>query len=196
MKTWKRSVVSTCLVLGLLVAGGCGQGGQQTSAPAPPYGSAPSQPQGVGLELEKQSQRFKELLAQDPGNANAWIGLGNLYMDNRRFPEAVDAYGKALAITPNNTDVRVDRGTCYRGMGQPQKAVEEYAKALAVNPNHVNGLLNSGIVYAYDLQNLPAAIPMFEKFVQVAPTHPQAPQFQQELVKMKEALRTVPAAHK
>ena len=160
------------------------------SAPAPPG-------QGVGapvIDSSKQETRYREVLAQDPGNVNALIGLGNLYMDTGRYQDAVEAYGKALEITPENVNVRVDMGTCYRRIGDPGRAAEEYRKALTYEPNHPNGQANLGIVLAYDLQEFKQALEVWERYLQVAPGHRMADQVRQEVARLKEALAQSPSA--
>ena len=176
------------LVLFVLAVTGCGNS-STPSAPAPPV-------QGTGgpmVDLTKQETRYREVLAQDPQNVNAWIGLGNMYMDSGRFAEAVEAYGKALETTPENVNVRIDMGTCYRRVGQPARAVEEYRKGLSYEPNHANGLANLGIVLAYDLQDYRAALEVWEKYLKVAPGHRMSEQIRQDVVRLKETLASQPA---
>jgi cytochrome c-type biogenesis protein CcmH/NrfG len=137
------------------------------------------------MVMQDKILQLQELVKQDPKNLNAWIGLGNSLMDSGRFPEAVDAYQKALDMDPKNTDVRVDMGTCYRSAGQPDKAAEEYRKAIASNPAHANAHRNLGIVLAFDLKNKPEAIREFEEYLRVAPTAPDAQRISQLLIELK-----------
>ncbi len=180
-------------VLFVLAVTGCGNS-STPSAPGPPA-------QGTGspmVDLTKQEARYREVVAQDPQNVNAWVGLGNMYMDSGRYAEAVEAYGKALEIVPENVNVRVDMGTCYRRVGQPQRAVEEYRKGLSYEPNHANGLANLGIVLAYDLQDYKGALEVWEKLLKVAPGHRMSEQIRQDVARLKETPATsqpaVPAA--
>lgn len=170
-----------------LSVSGCGNS-STPSAPAPPL-------QGTGapmVDSSKQEARYLEVVAQDARNVNAWIGLGNMYMDSGRFAEAVDAYGKALEITPENVNVRIDMGTCYRRLGQPERAVEEYRKGLSYEPNHANGLANTGIVLAYDLQDFKGALEVWEKYLKVAPGHRMAEQIRQDVARLKDSLASQP----
>jgi tetratricopeptide (TPR) repeat protein len=106
-------------------------------------------------------------------------------MDAQRFAEAILSYQRALDIDPKNTDVRVDMGTCYRGVGQPLRAIEEYQKALKNNPRHANAYMNSGVVYAHDLNNPKEAIRAFEKYLEVYPQAPNAEQIRTEIANLK-----------
>jgi Flp pilus assembly protein TadD len=55
-----------------------------------------------------QFQRYDEAISNlheavriKPDYAEAWTNLGNALFQTRRFPEAADAFAKALSINPN-----------------------------------------------------------------------------------------------
>src|SRR5512135_1149572 len=137
------------------------------------------------VQPQDDTKLLEEFVKKEPGNVDAWIKLGNAQMDSRRFNEAIDAYQKALAINPKNVDVRVDMGTCYRNVRKPDLAVAEYRKALDIDPRHLNALKNLGVVYADDLQDKAQAAKAFEKFLELAPNDPDAPQIRQIVQQLK-----------
>ncbi len=53
------------------------------------------------LELEEE-QRYKATLERDPCNAAAWSALGDLYLDQRRFDEAIACYERAVQLMPTD----------------------------------------------------------------------------------------------
>lgn len=128
---------------------------------------------------------LQDAVKKDPGNLNAWISLGNFFMDMSRFIEAADAYQKALAIDPGNVDVRVDMGTCYRNSGKPDIAIKEYRKALEISPNHPYGHKNLGVVLAYDFKDPVQGAKELEKYLQLAPNSPDADQIKKEIQRLK-----------
>lgn len=143
-----------------------------------PYSAIPAQTQDA-LKFAR------EAVKNDPANVNAWIQLGNISMDTAHFNEAIDAYGKALSIDPNNVNVRVDMGTCYRNIGKPDIAVKEYKKALQINPDHINGHKNLAVVLAYDLKDSAQAAMEFERYLQLAPSAPDAERTRQEIQRLR-----------
>ena len=153
------------------------------SAPAP--APVPGQPPAPSLDTARQEKMFQEVLKQDPSNLNALIGLGNLMMDVARYPEAIDAYGKALVIQPENVNVRTDMGTCYRRTGQSEKALEEYRKSLTYQPEHAQTLVNMGVVLANDMGDFDGALEAWEKFLKVAPGHRMAEGIRQEVARLR-----------
>lgn len=168
------------LAISLLLLSACSESSTTPQAP-PPSVKAPV----TSFALEERVSVYKDVLSKDPKNLDALIGLGNTYMDNKRFTDAIDAYQMALDITPDNVNVRIDMGTCYRSMGQPERAIEEYKKGLTYEPNHSNGLANLGIVLAYDLNDNDGAIQAWEKLLQVSPNHQMASQIRQEVARLK-----------
>ena len=175
----KKIIIASVLLIFAVV--GC----QKKEEPKQQY-EFPSGSAGPVQSVD-QVKLLKEAVAKDPKNVNAWISLGNMLMDTKRFSEAIDAYGKALAIDPGNIDVRVDMGTCYRNTGKPDMAVKEYRKALEANPQHLHALKNMAIVYAYDLHDNKEAVKAFEKALAVAPNDPDAERLKQEIQKLKAA---------
>lgn len=180
--TMKRTVV-VGLVIAALFAGckqqqqsqwGSGAAGQRSVVAPPPSVQSPD-----------QIRQLEALAQANPKSADAWIVLGNAQMDAQRYAEAILSYQRALDLDPKNTNVRVDMGTCYRGVGQSERALEEYQKALKIDPRHPNGNMNSGVVLAYDLNRPKEAIKFFEKYLQVAPTAPNAEAIRQEIQKFR-----------
>lgn len=145
-------------------------------------GDVPQVSMGGG---DSEVKLLQDIVRKDPKNVDAYIKLGNVYMDNSRFPEAVECYSKALAIDPNNADVRVDMGSCYRRIGRSETAVQEYKKAIASTPNHLNAHLNLAVVLGYDFNDAKGAIAEFEKYLALAPNAPNAPAIRQEIEKFK-----------
>lgn len=105
----------------------------------------------IPAELTAELRRLEGLSRKEPGNADVWINLGNLYYDLHQHEEAINAYETALRLSPGVPDVLVDLGVMYRAVRQPLKAVECFDKALAVNGAHQFALRNKGAVLHYDL---------------------------------------------
>ncbi|MDP2156828.1 MAG: tetratricopeptide repeat protein [Nitrospirota bacterium] len=165
---------------------GCQQKDDSKPQFQPPVGQTGQGPVGSGpIQGFDKVKMLQEVVAKDPKNMNAWIELGNILMDTRRYAEAVEAYQKALVIDPKNVDVRVDLGTCMRESGKPDMAVKEYQKALEYNPNHINANKNMGVVLEYDLKDGKQALKYFEKAILLAPNAPDAGAIKAEIDKLK-----------
>ncbi|MDR2800151.1 MAG: tetratricopeptide repeat protein [Desulfovibrio sp.] len=102
-------------------------------------------------EMLQSILRHEEEARKDPGKAEIWEHLGNLYFDAGEPGKAVDAYNKALALGPAAPGVLVDCGVMYRELKQYDKALEYFRKALDLQPGHEQALFNSGVVLYFDL---------------------------------------------
>jgi Flp pilus assembly protein TadD len=169
-----RALVVSAAVLALL---GCKKEESRPITQGPPGAAM--------VNVDREVSLLRDILQKDPQNLQAWIKLGNITMDAGRFSEAVEAYGKALEMDPVNVNVRVDRGTCYRRMGRSDLAREHFEEALAINPNHQYANMNLGVVLAYDLNQQKDAVRYFEKYLEVAPTAPNAPDLRKEIERLK-----------
>lgn len=52
----------------------------------------------------------------------------------KRFPEAIQAYERALRYDPNQSTTLNNLGFCYKSMGKYHKAVTYYRQALSIDP--------------------------------------------------------------
>ena len=139
----------------------------------------------VPLQSQNEIRLLQDAAVHDPNNVTIWISLGNLFMDNARYLEAIDAYEKALALTPENVDVRVDMGTCYRRLGKYEKAAEEFRKAITIDSRHPFAHRNLGVVLALDLHDNKQAIKEFDEYLRLSPDTPDSKQIRQLVSKLK-----------
>lgn len=130
---------------------------------------------------------LKDMVAKNPDNMNAWIKLGNVFMDTQQYNEAINAYQKVLEINPDITNVRVDMGTCYRRIGRPDKALEEYTKAIARDPSHPNAHRNMGIVLGFDLGRKDQAVKELREYLRLSPQAPDRDTIMQAIERLSAA---------
>ncbi len=138
----------------------------------------------------QQIKMLQDVVAREPNNRNAWVQLGHNYFDSDQPMQAIDAYDKALALNGSDANVLTDQGVMFRRLGWFDRAVENFTKANKVSPNHQQSLYNLGIVYRYDIQDLPKALDAWERFLALNPSGPGASQVRTEL----EHLKSLPAA--
>lgn len=109
-----------------------------------PARNAPIQDSARMFALEQQ-------LKSNPNNAMAWMELGNLYYDAKKYQDSIRAYTQYLSINPNNANVLTDLGTMYRRAGNPTEAISSFDKAIELDPRHEHAQYNKGIVLYYDV---------------------------------------------
>lgn len=189
------------IAIGLLLGYQWGNAGRVTSpplatAPGLPAGMPPGMPQGSApmpmptpgagaMDVQARITAAQQIVARDPKNVRAWIGLGNDYFDSRQSQKAIEAYGRALELAPNDPDVLTDQGVMYRDTGNFEKAIENFKKASTIDPKHVHSLFNLGVVYAHDLKNVEEAKKAWNRVIAAAPGTPAAAQAQQALQQLQ-----------
>lgn len=144
---------------------------EETEVPSPGDGSEDEQPQSKPLSPET-THKIEELVritATNPASHEAWTLLGNAYFDADLPDEAIAAYGKALAIRPDDTNVLNDQGAMYRQKGNFSNAIANFEKAFKADPNNLESLYNCGHVYAFDLNNIPKALQIWKRYLEIDP---------------------------
>ncbi|MBE0599328.1 MAG: tetratricopeptide repeat protein [Desulfuromonadales bacterium] len=175
MKKETVLLVVIAVVVGLLV-------GILVSKSGRPRATLPAAgPTAPTVNTQEQIRVLQDLVAREPGNRNAWVQLGHLYFDTNQSVQSVEAYNRALALDPNDPDVLTDQGIMFRQLGWFDKAIENFNQASRINPNHPQSLFNLGVVYRYDLNDFPAAIEAWNRFLQITPTGPGADQIRAEI---------------
>jgi cytochrome c-type biogenesis protein CcmH/NrfG len=151
-------------------------------SPAPPAQAAGAVPP---LDAAEQIASANQVVQRDPKNVRAWIALGNVYFDTHQPQKSVDAYARALELEPDNPDVLTDQGVMYRALGAYDKAIANFKKASQVDAKHLQSLYNLGVVYAFDLKDVPRAEEAWNRLIQLAPASENADQARRALAELK-----------
>ena len=79
---------------------------------------------------------YKEAAREDPDDPRAHAGLGNVYLDQGRLANAVDAYQKALKVRADYIDAYQPLGYSLARLNRHTEATEVLAKALQYDPDN------------------------------------------------------------
>lgn len=151
---------------------------------------ATSEGAGVGQvqtiqDVSQLESQYKEVIAKDPKNYDAVVGLGNLYYDAGQAEKAIEIYKKALEINPNDVNVRTDMGTMYRKIGKFDEAIGEFKKAASIDPKHEQSRYNLGVILYSDKKDSKAAAEAWEDLLKVNPNHPNALELKQVIGRIR-----------
>jgi tetratricopeptide (TPR) repeat protein len=83
-------------------------------------------------------------------NVDAWIRLGGLYFDNRKYEEAVKVMDEAIELFPDDFTVNLILGLSLAQLDKHSEAKPYLKKAVELNPNDLTALSS----YAYTLSQL------------------------------------------
>jgi predicted TPR repeat methyltransferase len=104
---------------------------------------------GVLRHNQKQSPAGIELVQRSlqsaPGNAHAWLNLGNIFLETDQIEQAKAAYERASVLAPELADVWFNLGVCLRKLNDARAAVDKLDRALALRPDHAATLYQRGI---------------------------------------------------
>ncbi|MBA3023436.1 MAG: tetratricopeptide repeat protein [Gammaproteobacteria bacterium] len=95
----------------------------------------------VGIILAKIGDRkeamkyFEKVLSLDAKNASAHNNLGNLYMIDDKYQDAVKAYAAAAKLSPNDAHILVNLARAYKRLGNTKSAKATFIKAKKLDKN-------------------------------------------------------------
>jgi len=115
--------------------------------------------------MEELVRRLAEKLKEQPDNLQGWIMLGRSYMAMKQFPEALDAYDRAMQLDGENVDLLLAYAEAIAGISGNNftgKAAPLIEKAFGLQPDNANVLWLSGIV-AYQQGNFQSALDRWQK---------------------------------
>ena len=85
-------------------------------------------------ELEAAGEIYEQIIRSYPDRPEAFVGIGAVLTAQKRFPEALEAYGEAERVAPQDPRVNMERGKCRLRAGQLPEALEDFRKAVAKDP--------------------------------------------------------------
>lgn len=108
-----------------------------------------TQLQSNGLEdIAANESRLKNLIAQQPDNANLQAALGSFYADQNQWSSAQQAYFEAYRLAPNNPDFAFNLAASLDQMGKPKLALPYYKRALEQQLQSANSLVDVATIKA------------------------------------------------
>jgi tetratricopeptide (TPR) repeat protein len=128
-----------------------------------------------GLQAQRagradEAQRIWEAMAKtNPGLGGVHANLGLLHRAAGRHADSVASLERAVAASPKQARFWNELGVSYRHVGQFGKAQAAYERALAEDASLAAASLNLGILYDLYLNDAAKALPLFERYVALAP---------------------------
>jgi len=129
---------------------------------------------------------YKKAIEIKADYAEAYSGLANVYNATRKFDEAAAASAKAMELTSTlgaggaaagagggNADAMFNQGVILWNAGKIGDAKKQFEAANAANPNHAEAHYQLGMALINE-GNMQGAGAEFDKYLQLAPTGPNA----------------------
>ena len=123
--------------------------------------------------LQAAEQIYRQVLATDPRNADAWHLLGVAALQQGRHAEAVEHLRRAIGVRGKEAVYHNSLGNAYRALGQLAQAMECYQQAVKLKPEYAEAHLTLGNVWRSQ-GNLDQAIACYRRAVQAKPGYAEA----------------------
>jgi len=93
--------------------------------------------QDSNLDLQEIELLLKQSLTLDPHLAEAHLQLGNIYFDQKKYPESIPEFKRALELNPDLADAHYRLGQAYVRTGEKELAQEEIQIFQRVHEQHL-----------------------------------------------------------
>ncbi len=96
--------------------------------------------------LQDAAAIYRQLLAEDPGHADAAHLLGLVFLRNNDIDSAIRCIRDAVELDPNNPLYHANLGNILKDSGRPTDAIMAYRRALELHPGYAEVHNNLGYV--------------------------------------------------
>ncbi|KLI27633.1 hypothetical protein A9X77_08400 [Brachyspira hyodysenteriae] len=104
----------------------------------------------------KSLESFLKALKLNPNSTYAYIGIGNLYLDNRYYEESIAYYNKTIELIENKISIEdsnlinsyYNRGLAYYHLRLYDKAEKDFFNVIDKNPEDYLAYIDIGNVYS------------------------------------------------
>lgn len=101
----------------------------------------------IGAPVEQAIEAYETAVRLDPHSAGAWVNLGTIHFNARRFPKAEEYYSKAVAVDPKYALAHFNLANLYDEIGAYDKSLEHYRDAVSLNPQYADAHYNLALLY-------------------------------------------------
>lgn len=113
-------------------------------------------------------EAFKQALAISPRYGDAYIAIGDTYMNMGKYEEGFEAYRQAISVAPSNPEAHYSLGAAYNDMAQYGDSFKHFVQAIRLDSNFAEA--HYGIGYAYlRLENFKDALIHLRRALQLWP---------------------------
>jgi tetratricopeptide (TPR) repeat protein len=115
---------------------------------------------------------LKEVVAQNPQEANALFLLGFSYSKKQMAAEAIAALTQVVELVPSFPQAHFELAICYQSQGDKEKALEQYQRTLELDAQNPDAAYNAGLIL-FDLNRVEEALANFDRALKLRPGVPE-----------------------
>jgi len=122
-------------------------------------------------DLAKSEQAFEKALSIDPLHVKSLVNLSRVFIEQKRYDDALDRLMTAVEINPESTESLRLLGRTYVAQGKTSEAMDAYRRAIEVNELDVWSMNNLGLLLI-ETKRADEALPLLTRAVEVRPGVP------------------------
>jgi tetratricopeptide (TPR) repeat protein len=122
-------------------------------------------------DLAKSEQAFEKALSVDPKHVKSLVNLSRVFIDQKRYDDALARLSSAAEIDSESTEVQRLLGRTYYMQGKSDEAVSAYRRAIELNELDAWSMNNLGLVFL-ETERADEALPLFTKATELRPEVP------------------------
>ncbi len=103
-----------------------------------------------------------------PESAETHYSRAGALQGQKRFPEALSAFDKAIALKPDYAEAHNGRGIVFANLSRPAEAIAGFDRAIALKPDYAEAHNNRGLVLQ-EIGRLDDALASFDKALALQP---------------------------
>lgn len=123
--------------------------------------------------IQRAVLAFEAATQHDPLMFDAFLNLGNAYLQAQRAKDSLQAFRAALALKPDADLVYANQAEAYRQLGDSSEALSSLGKAVQLAPHKHGYLVKTGNLLR-ELGNHEQAIACFEAAIHIEPDQAEA----------------------
>jgi tetratricopeptide (TPR) repeat protein len=125
-------------------------------------------------------QKFIEAVSVFPKCVKAYEELGRLYVRERQWSEAAEAFNFILKLDPRDASAHANMGELAMAQGLPIEAVARFSRAAELKPGNpqLQSLLLDALVAAKDKER---AVKVYARLKELAPQFPRIADFEERI---------------
>jgi len=121
------------------------------------------------LATREYESALKNASKAQPENVEIYKGLGSIYLQQRKFPEAEKTFRFILDLSPKDAEAHFYLANIYDELKQEEKVEAQLKKAIELKPDYHEALNYLGYFYADRNKNLDQAEKLIRKALELDP---------------------------
>jgi tetratricopeptide (TPR) repeat protein len=98
-------------------------------------------------DLSKSESAFEVALRIDPKHMKSYVNLSRVFIDGKRYDDAIDTLTRAGEIDPESATVQRLMARAYSEQHKTDEAIDAYRRAIALDENDAWSMNNLGLLF-------------------------------------------------